>query len=323
MPLGVGTALIGAAGGLGSSLVGGISGQRAAEITSEASKYNTSLAGQNMLASDLANMFGNFVNNSAASAIQGVMGNNANAVSAQAQQAAGAFNQGSADLANAIDSGRLTQQYGFNSSQAAMANEFNTASWDKAAAWNETMWEKQAAFNAEQAEIQRKWSEKMENTKYQRAITDMEAAGLNPILAVTGGGSGISTGGGSASAASVGGAQMSSAQANMASGGLLGADQASINGYQGQLAFTGGVMNLLSTALSGIGSAQQAMSYLGDLGAEFIGKMFDVFGLKSNTENNSETKKPSLDWQYDSNYTQKNDLKQKIRNKQPEGGGYY
>ena len=61
----------------------------------------------------------------------------------------------------------------------------------------------------------------------------MAKAGLNPILAVTGGGIGTSIPGGTA--ASVGGAQMSSAQSEMASGGLLGANAASENNYTGQM----------------------------------------------------------------------------------------
>lgn len=44
-------------------------------------------------------------------------------------------------------------------------------------------WQQAANFNAEQAAIQRAWEEKMANSTYQRTISDMKKAGINPILA--------------------------------------------------------------------------------------------------------------------------------------------
>lgn len=57
-------------------------------------------------------------------------------------------------------------------------------------------WKAAAEFNAEQARIQREWSEHMANTQYQRAVKDMKAAGLNPILAASNGitGAGVTSG---------------------------------------------------------------------------------------------------------------------------------
>lgn len=44
--------------------------------------------------------------------------------------------------------------------------------------------------NRREAGKQRKWQEQMSNTSYQRARADMEAAGINPLMAVNNGGAG-------------------------------------------------------------------------------------------------------------------------------------
>ena len=45
----------------------------------------------------------------------------------------------------------------------------------------------QNKFNAEQAQIARDWNLEQDNTKYQRTVTDMQKAGINPALAMKGG----------------------------------------------------------------------------------------------------------------------------------------
>lgn len=174
----------------------------------------------------------------------------ANAVSAGAQAAQGSFNQGSADNANAIGTQRIADQFGFNSSQAAMANAFSQEQFERA-----------MQFNAEEAEKNRQWQERMMSTAYQRATKDMEKAGLNPILAVTGGG--ISTGSGGGSAASI-----SAPQGQMASGGLMNGISASEGNYTGQMEYMGGMLGLLAAAISGLATAEKSLGQMGTLGEQ-------------------------------------------------------
>lgn len=62
--------------------------------------------------------------------------------------------------------------------------------------------QRQRDFNAAEAEKSRNWQEYMRSNQYQTAITDMKAAGLNPMLAYSQGGAGTPNGA-TASAASL------------------------------------------------------------------------------------------------------------------------
>lgn len=83
-------------------------------------------------------------------------------------------------------------------------------------------------FNAQEAEKNRQWQEYMSNTSYQRAVSDLQKAGLNPILAYSQGGA-TTPSGGSASISSLGGDTLSSI----------------INSFANLISSTSGVADLL------------------------------------------------------------------------------
>lgn len=90
-------------------------------------------------------------------------------------------------------------------------NAFNASEAQKGRDFNYQMFGQQAEFNRSEAASNRLFQERMSGSQYQRAVGDMQAAGLNPMLAVSQGGAGTPSG--NAASASSSGAPTASGTA--------------------------------------------------------------------------------------------------------------
>ncbi|WNK14283.1 MAG: DNA pilot protein [Microvirus sp.] len=127
------------------------------------------------------------------------------------------FNQQEAVNARQFDQGMFDQ-----------SKAYNTAEQEKARGFNSSEAQKARDFSAGQSQQQMGFQERMRSTQYQTAMSDMRAAGLNPMLAYSQGGAGTPIGAsGASSAASAGAASVGSPTGPAASSSTPGGAAAS------------------------------------------------------------------------------------------------
>ena len=112
-------------------------------------------------------------------------------------------------------------------------------------------WERAANFNSDEAAAQRAWIERMSNTVYQRTVKDMQAAGINPVLAANMGLGTASIGGGASASMSDASSYMPNTYADYISSASSESNGSSYGSSHSESGLATG-LGLIASAITGL-----------------------------------------------------------------------